>query len=1848
MNRSPSPPASRASPDSNFPGTISLKTLGPWKRLAAAVLAALFSLVPALRAAQVTSLSVSYATSGVYVIDSDASNAAAGYDRDAISMSVAAGLSGTPYTEPIRDFRVRFRMFDSDGGEVALVSGTQFSNVISWPSAFGSFNGQPLPASVTFTGAPKPSTRLDANKTYRIEAQVQRWDTAVSGGFIFTGFHNLGDPALSPLRRFFHFTNTVPNDPARNVIARMASSASYSRRFAIASSPGQKEFLVNAPYQLRRYDNYTAGSPTDATPVQIAWTVRLFREAGATDVEVPLQADSSFETSVVVPFYVAGSPRTPALVSGNATLRLRPTIQLDSRETYYATVGISHRELPAPAAPVVSNTTNTLTQRLLHFSGRLDFGSVQTTIEEISDDPAPGSTLEAGSPAPSVLCSPQVVTGRLAAPNNNHTYGNGSALAVRLLPNGNAIYNNPSVSVAVNPPASPDKDRENGIAFVRAATTLSTTGANAIVAVLPPSGMTITASADAKVGTAILTMGFRPLSASLRPTEATLTYTPSNPVHVAEETKPVQIQVSSITWVRAEGRLNLVTTGNAAYTQAAEVAQLAAAPVPAAQKIKRSNERYYAAVTGLLNPGASIRTVGQNTGAHLTASFSFGPSDFRTHFPHDARIVSTGGRITIADDAISPTAADSRLDGVESVALEYQQACVQSGCSDTIPRYGLFRVRPDDQRLRFTADGGLVAAGDFATNYLVGDRTNLLEWGYIGGTVANPRFAHAVLNRFTRGAFHATGHFLRSAASQAGMDQRPGIVHNTGFHAANPAAAPERPGTAAYLAGNADYAGINLRAAGEPSAPNARSIVANASTPVYPLKTRSKYYVRRSGNTGIHDAAQTPGNFVLYGFPVNFANFSFGFRETQNVSSATLGHIAVPYPSDFVQPFEELLLSCLGDLQEAKIPEEGQKQSLAYWAAGFQPYTFEIQKEDGCSPGGNAILAMMIQAHAHHIPAPLEGKVGWYPDGRIVPASDPNYSITSRFPLPATLAISGPGGETYPAATVGEAYFNSYNDLPSSDAIGFISFPARIGVPYFEDLHVHLHTFAKPLDPPPGALPSRLHLMGGWTAAGKTFFSSTLFDLDHRAYPPGLNVATYRNEGANRLPAPGAIPANDPYSQYRVYARRGFLNEDKFFEYPIEFISGARVWTSSAPQTNDILVFNVSHQLDRMSPKHADITFGINHSGLPSLSLANSAFSFVDEAAVGNPAAGGFRNIVAGVLGSARMDNLVNGLAALGEVTGDRFDPFADQFIANSLNPRLATAYSSLKTAYNSGGPWPASANGAIFTFENAIIPLLQNPALNNLSTTPAANRTLLDSTRVKLTAALDQAIAAMDVLVTGNQALFTASNNHSITRTLVKNLVQQGSPEAGAIVAQIAGPLLDAKIADLTQRGAPTIDDVRAALVEVRAHLATLRTQVNGSGEFAQALRKIVQDASAEAIYVGEQARAEMQAIVNSEPNKYLNQLPQSAFEDRVRNRLRSRLMSRNMTSQLLGVMRQYLYDLDAQARTSVDSGFQVANRIVRNVLAEAIEDVNPSYANALGGLASCLGAANIDGYARLNGDTLRTLRLDMKARVDLMSEMKADFYLQIDCIQSNGDEACSWAAPGKYYTEVRLGANNVETEWLGDMRLNIGLKCTLSDSGGLLGMGGSIELAAGKAKFEKFAITEFGATAMFGAQENYVGARARAEFNKKALKVGFFFGRTCSIDPLKLVDKDVAGILGQPPFTGGYVYGEMSYPLNEILGIPSSCFLSLTGTVGAGIWVFIENPEFGGKLYLKIVGEVICIAEIGGEITLLGGKSGNDYVLSGRGRLWVEVCFFFCFEGRAGVRVKCRNSDCDFDIDI
>ena len=198
-------------------------------------------------------------------------------------------------------------------------------------------------------------------------------------------------------------------------------------------------------------------------------------------------------------------------------------------------------------------------------------------------------------------------------------------------------------------------------------------------------------------------------------------------------------------------------------------------------------------------------------------------------------------------------------------------------------------------------------------------------------------------------------------------------------------------------------------------------------------------------------------------------------------------------------------------------------------------------------------------------------------------------------------------------------------------------------------------------------------------------------------------------------------------------------------------------------------------------------------------------------------------------------------------------------------------------------------------------------------------------------------------------------------------------------------------------------------------------------------------------------------------------------------------------------------------------------------------------------------------------------------------------------------------------------------------------------------LGMAGAFELT-GPLTFATFQITELGATMAFGAQENYLGAKARVKFNSYELAGGVFFGRTCTFDPLIRVDKDVVDVLPAPVLTGAYVFGEGWFPINEALGIPSSCFFNVRVGIGAGAFFFLagdkEVPTFGGKMLLGVSGEVLCLISVKGDVVLVGLKSGDDLVFKGRGDLSAQIGYCpFClnFSKSIGMRYQ-RGWSVDF----
>ena len=218
---------------------------------------------------------------------------------------------------------------------------------------------------------------------------------------------------------------------------------------------------------------------------------------------------------------------------------------------------------------------------------------------------------------------------------------------------------------------------------------------------------------------------------------------------------------------------------------------------------------------------------------------------------------------------------------------------------------------------------------------------------------------------------------------------------------------------------------------------------------------------------------------------------------------------------------------------------------------------------------------------------------------------------------------------------------------------------------------------------------------------------------------------------------------------------------------------------------------------------------------------------------------------------------------------------------------------------------------------------------------------------------------------------------------------------------------------------------------------------------------------------------------------------------------------------------------------------------------------------------------------------------------------------YLIIREIDSDSPASCGGGADSA--NEVIMGTEGFGIDWISEIKADIEVKFTFQTDPVIpAGLAGSFEMVEGTIGFETFAITEFCAAAAFGMYENYISAFVAAELSSFAVAGGAFFGRTCTIDPIEMWDPEVADVLGEPPFTGIYVYGEGWMPI-----IDYGCLFRVSAGVGAGIFAFIEGPTIGGKMMLGASGEALCAVTVDGEVRMAGAKSGDDFTMKGSGKI-------------------------------
>ena len=127
----------------------------------------------------------------------------------------------------------------------------------------------------------------------------------------------------------------------------------------------------------------------------------------------------------------------------------------------------------------------------------------------------------------------------------------------------------------------------------------------------------------------------------------------------------------------------------------------------------------------------------------------------------------------------------------------------------------------------------------------------------------------------------------------------------------------------------------------------------------------------------------------------------------------------------------------------------------------------------------------------------------------------------------------------------------------------------------------------------------------------------------------------------------------------------------------------------------------------------------------------------------------------------------------------------------------------------------------------------------------------------------------------------------------------------------------------------------------------------------------------------------------------------------------------------------------------------------------------------------------------------------------------------------------------------------------------------------------------------------------------------------------------------PILIVDPEVGDVLGEPPFTGAYIYGEGWIPIYDY-----GCVFRIKAGAGFGVFYFAEGPTYGVHIMLGAEGEALCVVSVRGEVDIYGLKQGDSYRASGKGKIKGKVGSCpFCVKFNKTVTITYDDGEWDAD---
>jgi hypothetical protein len=1679
-------------------------------------------------------------------------------DSKADSIAVQAGyLYPLNFSDPLQvNVELRFRLLNPSGTAMPLNVGGVSQPFMSVTDSFARPNNS---TPRTVNANLRPFARLLPGTLYRVQVEVIPYSEIATE---------------VPGRSYIHFLNDGP--AARlNVVMEMLQPTLNSD-YLINTVAGKDQLSILAPYTLHRFAPDAA-----AATVSCRFTLRL-----VDDEDKIVSTANTTHTSEQIAGTHAGQPISQL---GVAVFTMPPGAQLDSvNRTYRLQIITAHNDLPSGELNQPQNTVISVAKRILHFNGVLQFGSesglIGSIFTQVSNNPAAGVIADGG--VTSTLTIP--AGGAALANGAAYAFGNGSHLPVRLMPNGTAIYTGESF-LPVSQPAN-DKATLAGVKLERVDGGLEIGPSGARAAALKvrlPNGLGYAVNAEDRLLSNTLTASNVALNAQLLPTAATIPFATQGWFN--EESKPVMVQFNGVTWTTAQGSFAFTTVATefvrktVTDTQEEHIAFM----TNAAAGLRRSNDHYYRAVAGWTNNSAAISTA-ENGDAQLTGTLTFGVlavNKFLPHFPYavqgDGHSLSfASGQMKIELDQVVP--ASSFLSTVPIFALNFDRSCATiaeaAACpSDGVQDWGLLFFQADDvggvtRPLRFTRDGGLSAQGT-----LIGADA-LLKWGKDPEIAA--RYAQELSAKFNRGGYHMPGHFL--AGGTEALDPLFESPDNEETHPVNGPAAIllsgvipfsanspdslERPGIAevkegevpayGYALGYGDYAGLNMRVSTQ--AMRARSVIGNLRSVFYDLATSSKYYVRASGVSGRHQALDFAGDLVIYDYDLELTRYGLGYLSNLNTISDTAGEIDIPAPSNVTFPFEEMTFTCTGGIKAAEVAKDavGVKKVLGmgYWDADFYPLAYIFATDNPCSEAPK--FGVLSRAFCSLMPGvALNGPLGFETNGQLLRPSDGNSRLNSRLVLPSNCELPGPGNETYTFEPATTAYLNHQPNFTAGP--GFMTLLGKLRVPFFRSTSVAIHSTAR--EEPGPALSVPYHIMRKHVNITS---DPPVDDLENRGYPTDASLAVYREAGRGRGPS-----APD----YTPKARAIWLGVTNMFDFDIAWDSTSRTFTSLDSST-DLFIVETRSKLELLTPSVAKLNFGLDY-GIKKLDLTG----FVTDASQRG-------TDWLATLTDAAGDELANTMKSVID-TGEAYvksnlEEVMDDLLGSVLDGQIDALRDSFEDRVDSEidvllGPIDGFTEDAVDAIQGSI----PNSVVQDINTH------------------LNNATSGIG----GIQAVTTPAG----FGTLGRSFIRKNAPGLAGTAATVFSTN------NLTRNPVPGLADLNQRANEITGYVDDLRDLTNNGAngveqQLEAAILASVDDLRA-AIKRGIQD-ALRDLIISAPGGQYAVDI-YGTSEAELKARIKKKVVQALLQSEFATRLRQVAHEkIDAVSelyRESFRSLFTLINAYVQAEATKHLQPIDNEVNGVLGPLRRWLGTGQLIGYAQINGDTLRELRLDGKFQWKCPSNLEYKGSLTIKQLHTKTDGG-ECVREGIEAHEVTITAKDVDVAWVLDgLKANISVMAIVESNpvkeGFIIqGIGGSVE-SAKPFKYEAFSVEKIGfGVSMSGQYGTYLVAAARMKLDAYEVGGGLFFGTTCSIAPLAMVDPEFAGSIGTPPFSGAYVYGMGRFPI-----INAGCALRVSIGIGAGFFYFTEGHVLGARFTGEVSGEAICLVNVSGKLDILARYS-------------------------------------------